>query len=45
MTAGKPWDKLTDAQRSYWTSVLGHNQHDCVGMFKVCRHAASELDA
>jgi hypothetical protein len=41
--AGKVWRDLTDRQRSYWWEVLGHNQHDCHGMYTVSRRAASEL--
>ena len=44
LTRGKIWDELSPAQRGYWDDVLGHNQHDCVGMYEVCKRAASELD-
>jgi hypothetical protein len=45
MAGGKSWGSLSNRQRSYWTDMLGHNQHDCVGMFEVCHQAATELEA
>lgn len=43
LSKGKSWDDLSDDQRGYWRDVLGHNQHDCDGMYRVCQRAASEL--
>jgi hypothetical protein len=41
--AGKARFDLTDRQRGYWSEVIGHNKHDCLGMYVVCRQAASEI--
>ena len=45
LSAGKQWDALSDRQRGYWLEVLGHNRHDCIGMYRVCRKAATERAA
>lgn len=45
MEIEKRWDALTERQQSYWTEILGHNAHDCVGMYEVCLLAATEPEA
>ncbi len=41
LEAGRP---MTARQRSRWTRLLHHNQHDCAGMRAICIQASRELE-